>query len=174
MTALDIRKYINNTLRILATDKYLELEKVLTNRSDKHEINQNEKQSFRFDITASIIAHNDKNEHSHYSAFIPLVYTEDKPETIEHFLKKYEQNPQYPANIIPYTYAGTWEARYEYSLNFIFRFLGSFHNLAPNLPYLRNRDKDNLQDKPDQGSLFGSKKPDGNNKLPLHLRELCE
>jgi hypothetical protein len=119
MTALDIQKYIDNALQILSTDRYLELEKVLTERSDKNE-KENEPQWF--DVTASIIAHNDKNEHSHYTAFIPLIYTKDKPETIEDFLKKYKHNPHYFA-LKPITTAGTWEARYEFSMNFIALFL---------------------------------------------------
>jgi hypothetical protein len=122
-----MKKYIDNDLKILQADRFLELEKVLTKRANKQEIKTEDVQlkgHLIFDFIDRLhITKYDYNKHGHYASVIPLVYPKDKPKTMEEFIKKRNHDPWFPYNIIASYSFGTWKARYEFSMNFIALFL---------------------------------------------------
>jgi hypothetical protein len=132
-----IKQYLEKDLKILASDKYLQLEKVLTKRANKKEVNVHN-DNFLSDVTFNLINNNDRNKQSHYEAIIPLVRPDTKPKTMEEFIKQCEKDPYYPYSIRQNCNFGVWEAYYKFSINFIALFLDECVNSS----FSKNPDED--------------------------------
>jgi len=120
---LDLELYLTNNIKILQVDRFLELEKVLTGFSDKNEIKIEGTETDFDAIDSLFITKTRKNYHSYYNAHIPFAKEEEKSRTMEEFIRKCKNDAGYLISWKKPSYQNTWNARYEFSMNFIALFL---------------------------------------------------